>query len=120
MTTEKIFDAVVHHLPGQAIVDLKGEINSFAEEGLNTAFTDAEAWAEKGRIQAIVLNFSEVTYINSTGIALIVGLMSRARKAGRKLVVYGLSDHYVEIFHITRLSDFLSIFPDRESALASV
>jgi hypothetical protein len=32
-------------------------------------------------------------------------------------VAYGLSDHYVEIFNITRLSDFVSVFPDEESAL---
>jgi hypothetical protein len=32
-------------------------------------------------------------------------------------VAYGLSEHYVEIFNITRLSDFVSVFPDEESAL---
>ena len=60
------------------------------------------------------------TYINSTGIALIVGLLARARKSNRRLVVIGLSDHYVEIFHITRLVDFMSIYPDETSVLAQV
>jgi anti-anti-sigma factor len=59
-----------------------------------------------------------VDYINSTGIALIVSLLAQARKSRQRLVVYGLSDHYVEIFQITRLADFMTIYPDEESALA--
>jgi hypothetical protein len=32
------------------------------------------------------------------------------------LAVFGLSDHYLEIFQITRLADFLDIYPDENSA----
>jgi hypothetical protein len=35
------------------------------------------------------------------------------------VVAYGLSDHYQEIFEITRLSDFIAIFSDERAALAS-
>jgi anti-anti-sigma regulatory factor len=56
--------------------------------------------------------------INSTGIALIVSLLARARKSKRKLLACGLSQHYVEIFQITRLVDFMSVFPDEASALS--
>jgi anti-anti-sigma factor len=97
-----------------AIIDLAGQIDSFAEERLNAIYREAEA-AVPG---AIVLNFSEVQYINSTGIALIVGLLAQARKARRELAVFGLSDHYRQIFEITRLVDFMSVFPDEESALS--
>jgi len=45
-----------------------------------------------------------VGYINSTGIALIVGLVARARASHRSLLACNLSEHYVEIFNITRLS----------------
>jgi anti-anti-sigma factor len=67
----------------------------------------------------ILLNFSDVDYINSTGIALIVNLLTRARKAHHRLLACGLSDHYAEIFQITRLADFIGIFPDEASALAA-
>jgi anti-sigma B factor antagonist len=59
-----------------------------------------------------------VDYINSTGIALIVGLLAKARASRRSLLACNLSQHYVEIFNITRLSDFVSVFPDEESALS--
>src|SRR5207249_6314301 len=53
-------------------------------------------------------------YINSTGIALIVGILARARKERRAIVACSLSAHYQEIFEITRLSDFMRMFPDEE------
>jgi anti-anti-sigma factor len=110
----KQLEASVRSEPGVAIIDLYGEINSFAEEALNSAFAEANN-TQPG---TILLNFKEVDYINSTGIALIVSLLAQARKARQRLVVYGLSDHYVEIFQITRLADFMTIYPDEESALA--
>lgn len=85
-----------------------------AEAGLSAAYTEAE-----GRNPpTIVLNFGEVSYINSTGIARIVGLLARARKAKRRLLVFGLSPHYQEIFHMTRLADFMTVFQDEASAVA--
>lgn len=105
--------AQVRHQPGVAIVDLSGEINSFGEAALNAAYVEAERQGNG----AILLNFTNVDYINSTGIALIVGLLARARKTHRKLLACGLSEHYIEIFQITRLVDFMSVFPDETSAL---
>ena len=110
----KSLEAQVRHQPRVAIIDLHGEINAFAEDVLNKAYAEAES----RRAEVILLNFSDVDYINSTGIALIVGLLARARKSDRRLMACGLSDHYVEIFQITRLVDFMSVFPDEKSALA--
>src|ERR687897_2831276 len=106
-------EASVRPEPGGAVLDLRGEINGFGQEALNAAYAEAETRDP----EAIILNFEGVDYINSTGIALIVGLLARARASKRKLLAYGLSDHYVEIFNITRLSDFVSVLPDEESAL---
>jgi anti-anti-sigma factor len=110
----KNLEAHVRHQPAIAIIDLHGEINAFAEHVLNDAYVEAES----RDAPAILLNFSDVNYVNSTGIALIVGLLARARKSHRRLLAFGLSDHYVEIFKITRLVDVMSVFPDEASALA--
>jgi anti-anti-sigma factor len=50
-----------------------------------------------------------VGYINSTGIALVVRLLADARRDGRAVRAIGLTEHYQEIFRITRLSDFMEI-----------
>jgi anti-anti-sigma factor len=107
-------EASVRRKLGGVVLDLRGEINGFAKEALNAAYAEAEA----KNLETILLNFEEVDYINSTGIALIVGLLAKARASKRRLLAYGLSDHYVEIFNITRLSDFVSVLPDEESALS--
>jgi anti-sigma B factor antagonist len=112
----KAFEARVRDQQGSAVIDLRGEINAFAADALNAAYAEAE----QQRPAIVLLNFTGVDYINSTGIALLVGLLAKARAARRRLVVCGLSEHYVEIFQITRLSDFMSMFPNEASALESV
>jgi ABC-type transporter Mla MlaB component len=75
-------------------MDLYGEIDDFAEEAL-AAYDEAE----KGDPEVVLLNFGSVGYINSMGIALIVGLLAKARVSKRSLLVCGLSKHYAEIYH---------------------
>jgi anti-anti-sigma factor len=110
------FKANVRRKDHLAIVDLAGEINSLAERGLDDAYTKAESYDTP----VIVLNFTRVTYINSTGIAFIVQILSRARQSHRQVAVYGLNEHYNEIFQITRLADYMSIYPDEASVFAGV
>ncbi len=109
--TPQPFKAHVRPQQERVTIDLFGEINSFAEAALNEAYAEAE----RSNPAVIALNFTDANYINSTGIALIVGLLARARKVKRQLVVYGLSAHYTEVFQITRLSDFMQIYPNEES-----
>ena len=106
----------VRRLPGAGIVELHGEVDGFAEEALNRAYS----MAEEGDPEAILLNLSNVRYINSKGIALLVMLLKRARHAGRRLLAYGLCEHFQEIFRITRLSDYIGLYDDEESALAAI
>lgn len=112
MTTTPL-DPVVREEAGRAVIDLQGEINAAAEDSMNRAYAQAIAL----KPEAIVLNFSGVTYINSTGIALIVGVLARAKKEHLPVIVYGLTGHYLKIFQITRLADFMTIHDDASSAL---
>jgi anti-sigma B factor antagonist len=115
MPTTHHFDVSVRRQPRAAIVELHGEINAGAEARLNAAYSQAEQQDP----EVILLNFERVDYINSTGIALIVGLLARARKSQRRLVACGLSEHYREIFEITRLIDYMPLFADEPSALTT-
>ena len=114
MSQFRPFSAVVRPASGAAIIDLSGEINAAADVALNAAYIQAV----QGQPDRLLLNFGDVDYINSTGIALIVGVLAQARKAHIALVTFGLSPHYQEIFRITRLSDFMGMTRDEASALA--
>jgi anti-anti-sigma factor len=104
------FDAEVRVGSGIAVVALRGDIDREAESGL------AAAYQETAATPVILLDFSSVGYINSTGIALIVRFLADGRRDRRELRACGLSPHYVEIFQLTRLSDYMRIFDDSASA----
>lgn len=112
MTTDEL-SSTVRRRGDVVVVDLVGDVNRGAESAL------ARAWDEavRERPAAVVLNFSGAGYINSTGIALIVGVLARARAAHVPLRAYGLTPHYQEIFEITRLADYLAITTDEDSAI---
>ena len=48
---------------------------------------------------------------------MIVWLLAQARKNGIEVKAFGLSDHYREIFEITRLADFMTISDNEEHAV---
>lgn len=112
MTTTEV-TTTVRRRDGAAVIDLIGDVNATAEGALDAAWEEATA----GQPDAVVLNFETAGYINSTGIALIVGLLAKARARGIPIRAYGLTPHYREIFEITRLADFLAINPDEDSAV---
>jgi anti-sigma B factor antagonist len=99
--------------PGVSVIKLRGQIDSLAEAALESAYAEA---IEPGP-DSVLLDFEEVDYINSTGIALIVGVLAKARKDRVAVAASGLTDHYREIFEITRLADFMTIFPDAGTAV---
>lgn len=97
-----------------AVVELSGDINRLAEPVVNDAYDQAKA----AGCSEIILNFSDTEFINSTGIAVIVGMLAKARQEERSVSACGLTEHYQHIFQITRLSDFMPMFPDESSARA--
>lgn len=93
------------------LIDLRGTVNRAAKERLEAAYEEATALDGEMR-----LDFHRVDYINSTGIAVIVGLLAKARATGREIGAFGLTEHYREVFEITRLSDFMTIYDDANLA----
>jgi anti-anti-sigma factor len=108
------FDAKVRQEGSVVTMDLSGEINRGADERMSSAYDEIA----KTGVATILLNFTKVGYINSTGIAVIVAMLGRARSDGRQVSAYGLTDHYKHLFDITRLSDFMHIYDDESPPLA--
>jgi anti-sigma B factor antagonist len=88
-----------------ATIELHGDLDATADASLGAAYADAAALDAT----TILLDFGDSAYINSTGIALIIRLLADARRDHRELRVAGLSEHYLEIFRITRLSEYVRI-----------
>jgi anti-sigma B factor antagonist len=99
-----------------SIVDVRGEITSFAE----AALTEAYSQASRGGVNTILLNFQGLEYMNSGGIGLLVTMLIRANRQKQKLAAYGLTEHYQQIFELTRLNEAIQIFGSEAEALAAL
>lgn len=98
-----------------SIIDIQGEVSAFVEKVLMEAYTEASTPTTR----AIILNFSGLEYMNSSGIGLIVTLLIRVNRQKQRLLAFGLSEHYRHIFEITRLSDAIKIYVTEDEALAA-
>jgi len=116
MTKANVTMAVRMVSKSAAIIDISGEINAFAENVL----MDAYNLANNNGAQTILLNFSGLEYMNSSGIGLLVTLLIRVQRQKQTLMAFGLNEHYQQIFELTRLNEAIHIFPDEATALAAL
>jgi anti-sigma B factor antagonist len=99
---------------GARVIQIKGDITSASEDVL----MDAYGRASEPGVRAIVLSFAELDYMNSGGIGLLVTLLVRAQRQRQRVLAFGLSDHYRQIFELTRLDEAVGIHDSEEDALA--
>lgn len=100
--------------PKSAVLEIHGEITAAAENALMDAYTQASS----AGAQFIILDFSNLQYMNSSGIGLLVTLLIRVNRQKQRLMACGLSEHYQQIFELTRLNEAISIFHTEADALA--
>ena len=97
-----------------SVIDLKGDVTASAEKALADAYTRASGKFTR----TIVLNFSGLEYMNSSGIGMLVTLLVRANRQRQRLVAFGLNEHYRQIFELTRLDEAIRIYDTEAEALA--
>ncbi len=98
-----------------SIIDIQGDVSAFAEQVLMSAYNEASTPTTR----TIILNFSGLEYMNSSGIGLIVTLLIRVNRQKQRLLAFGLSEHYHHIFELTRLNDAIKIYDSESAALAT-
>jgi anti-sigma B factor antagonist len=97
---------------GVRVIDVAGEITAFSEQEISEAHEKAGNGAT-----AVILNFENLDYMNSGGIGLLVTTLIRAQRSGHALRAYGLSDHYRQIFNLTRLDEAIGIYENEAAAV---
>jgi anti-sigma B factor antagonist len=96
------------------ILDIKGGLSAFAEDELMEAYNRECATGTRN----VILNFAGLEYMSSSGIGLLVTLLIRAQRRQQRLLAVGLTDHYREIFEITRLDEAISLHEEEADALS--
>ena len=98
-----------------AVMRFEGDITSLSEEAVLGQYRDLAAGTTK-----ILLDFSKVPYLNSSGIALVIQLMMAASKVPQKVLCFGLTPHFVKVFTMLGLAKYTTLHADEAAARAAV
>ena len=98
-----------------AVIAVRGELTGASEQPL----MDAYGRAADPMTRKVILDFTELEYMNSTGIGLLVTMLVRAQRQRQRLLAFGLSDHYRQILGLTRLDEAIGIVESEAEALAA-
>ncbi|UCD97486.1 MAG: STAS domain-containing protein [Chloroflexota bacterium] len=96
-------------------IDIGGELTSFAESELFAAVDQAN----QEQTSCILLNFKELTYMNSSGIGLLVTTLIRLGRQEKRLVAVELRQHFRKIFMLTKLNESIHLYDTEVEALQS-
>jgi anti-anti-sigma factor len=96
-----------------SILNIKGDVTTIAGESIEEAYQKVTTAGAK----KILLYFDKDGYINSGGIAILIGIASESRKNGQTVRMTGLSAHFQKIFSMVGLTKYTEIFPTEELAL---
>lgn len=93
-----------------------GDISSTSKDAILDAYKGLPA-----AVQRMLLDFRNVEYINSSGIAIIIQLLLEAHKAGQRTIgIFGLSQHFNKVFTMVGVAKYAAISPDEATALGKL
>jgi len=97
------------------LVSIRNELDASTAQRAKEAFG---ALIDGGAVR-LVMDLSNLDYIDSAGLGVLVSTLKMLRARGGDLRLFGVKDSVKMIFDLTRLSRVFTIFPGKEEALAS-
>ena len=98
------------------VIDVCGELTGDAENAILNAYAQTDGDAT----HLVVLNFKQLSYMNSSGVGLLITLVVRARRQGKKLAAVALPEHFKKILLLTRLNEALPIYDSQSDLEAAI
>jgi anti-sigma B factor antagonist len=99
---------------GRTVVDVTGEIDVYTAPALREKLT---ALVDEGHVD-LVVNLTEVRFMDSTGLGLLVGVLKRVRGLDGRLQLVIDSERLLKVFRITALTQVFTIRETVDEALA--
>ena len=97
------------------VLPLEGEIDLHVSPRVSASL----ATMIDERPSQLVIDLSRVSYIDSSGLAVLIEAMQNVAEYGGNFALAGLQDNVRPIFEIARLDQVFRIFPDVDTALAA-
>ena len=98
-----------------AVLRFEGDIASTSKDAVLGAYQALPQQITK----MILLDFTKVDYINSSGIALVIQLLIEAANSGQKVYAFGLSAHFTKVFTMVGITKYAGLFSTQAEALAA-
>jgi anti-sigma B factor antagonist len=98
-----------------AVLRFQGDITSASKDVVLSAYEKAS----NDRVKNILLDFSKVGYLNSSGIALVIQMLMEANRSGQKVQIFGLTPHFQKVFTMVGLTKYTALHPDEVTAKAA-
>jgi anti-anti-sigma factor len=98
------------------VIRFEGDIASTSKDAVIGTYQSLN----KETAKIILLDFTKVDYINSSGIALVIQLLMEASNSGQKVYAFGLSAHFNKVFTMVGITKYAGLFPTQTDALAAI
>ena len=99
-----------------AVIRFEGDIASTSKDAVLGTYQSLP----KATTKLILLDFTKVDYINSSGIALVIQMLIEASNSGQKVYAYGLSPHFIKVFTMVGITKYAGLFPSQDAAMAAL
>lgn len=99
-----------------AVLRFEGDIASTSKDAVLGTYQSLP----KETTKQILLDFTKVDYINSSGIALVIQLLMEASNHAQKVYAFGLSAHFTKVFTMVGITKYAGLFPGQAEAMAAI
>jgi anti-anti-sigma factor len=99
-----------------AVLRFEGDIASTSKEAVLGLYQTLP----KDETRIVLLDFTKVEYINSSGIAIVIQLLIEATNANQKVAAFGLSPHFAKVFTMVGITRYAALYPTQNEALAAL
>jgi anti-sigma B factor antagonist len=100
--------------PSQEVLVLSGPLTAS-----NSAIFQ-NAMRREDPAETIILDLSDVPYVDSAGLGLLVTAYVTRQKSGRKMVLSGINPRVQRVFEITKVASLFLTFSSPEEAIAAL
>jgi anti-sigma B factor antagonist len=100
--------------PSQEVLILSGPLTA------NNASIFENAMRREEPAETVILDLSEVPYVDSAGLGLLVTAYVSRQKAGRQMILSGISPRVQKLFEVTRVANLFLIFSSPEEAISAL
>ena len=99
-----------------AVLRFEGDIASTSKDAVLGAYQALP----KATAKIVLLDFTKVDYINSSGIALVIQMLIEASNSGQKVYAFGLSAHFTKVFTMVGITKYAQLFANEAEAIAAL